>query len=140
MRLRLVTTRARNWLATPSARMPRYSRLLKLVADSWHHSLKLHGRSSIQSLLRSELNLLNRLPHQATVRLVMLLQSRHLPRPKCSREFRQSLCHPSIYSTSILLMAIRKLRFRTRSRTFSSMSPRFQKAMIPPLLRTLLIL
>jgi hypothetical protein len=47
------TTRRRNLLATPSARMPPYSRLLKSVADTWHHSLKPHGRSSIRSLLRS---------------------------------------------------------------------------------------
>ena len=29
-------------LATPSARMPQYSRLLKLVADIWHQNLKLN--------------------------------------------------------------------------------------------------
>ena len=40
-------------------------------------------------------------------------------------------------TTSTHLLAARLLRFQTRSRIFSSMSLRFQRAMIPPLLKTL---
>ncbi len=46
----------------------------------------------------------------------------------------------SPHSTSTHLLVQRPLRFRTRSRIFSSMRLRFQKTMIPPLSRTLPIL
>lgn len=59
--------------------------------------------------------------------------------PKVQSRVQQSLCHPSLYSTSIHLLAARLLRFPIRSRIFSSMRPRFLMAMIPPLSRTLLI-
>ena len=51
MRLHLVLTRTRNFPAIPSAKMPRFSRLLRLVEETWHHSLKPHGNSS--KLMRS---------------------------------------------------------------------------------------
>ena len=42
MRLHLVLKRTRNFPAIPSAKMPWLSRLLRLVEETWHHSLKPH--------------------------------------------------------------------------------------------------
>lgn len=78
-------------------------------------------------------------PH-AAVHLVLLLQSRHLPRPKFSRVFSPSLHQPRLFSISILAVRSRRSGFLIRSRTSSSMRLRFLKAMRLQQLRTLPIL
>ena len=92
------------------------------------------------SRIRSQQEGIYRPSHQAAVRLVLLLQSRHLPRPKFSRVFSPSLHQPRPFSISILAVRSRRSGFLIQSRIFSSMRLRFQKTMITPLSRTLLIL
>src|SRR5574344_355749 len=123
-------------LVIPSARMPLYSRLLRLVEDTWFHSLKPHGRNSIQLLYRSRrsqfhLSLLQRLSQS-----VLWLRLQLIPRPEFSRS--QNLS--TRYSTLIQAMVSRVSGFLTLSKTCSSTRLRYQRTTILQLSRTWLML
>ena len=98
--------------------------LLPSVEGSWCHSLKSHGRSCIPSLFRSRCDLL----HLPLLQLAQLLLIQQLPGPRFSQECSQSQNLRRLFSLSIQVVKPSKSRFLTRSRTSSSMKPRFLKA------------
>ena len=122
-----MTTRTANLWATPSARMPQCSRLLPSVEGSWCHSLKPHGRRCIPSLLRSRCDLLH-FPLHRNALLARLLRQRNLHSPRFSPRFSQSQNLRRLFSLSIQVVKPGKSGFLTRSRTSSSMKPRFLRA------------
>ena len=130
-----MTTKTANLWATPSARMPQCSRLLPSVEGSWCHSLKPHGRRCIPSPLRSRCDLLH-LPFPRLALLARLLLSQQLPSPRFSPKFNQSQNLRRLFSLSIQVVKPSKSGFLTRSRTPSSMKPRFLRAMTYRQMRT----